>query len=50
MQQLQTMASTGQFNRQSLIWKQGMAGWLAAETQAELSAVFSSVPPPPPIG
>ena len=50
IQQLQAMAVSGQFNRQSLVWKQGMAGWLAAETQPELSAVFSAVPPPPPIG
>lgn len=48
MQQLQAMASSGQFNRQSMVWKQGMAGWLAADTQAELSAVFSAMPPPPP--
>ena len=48
--QLQAMAVSGQFNKQSLIWKQGMSGWLAAETQAELNAVFSAVPPPPPIG
>jgi membrane protease subunit (stomatin/prohibitin family) len=46
MQQLQAMASAGQFNRQSQVWKQGMAGWLAAETQSELSALFNSVPPP----
>jgi membrane protease subunit (stomatin/prohibitin family) len=50
IQQLQAMAVSGHFNRQSLVWKQGMAGWLAAETQPELSAVFSAVPPPPPIG
>ena len=50
IQQLQAMAVSGQFNRQSLVWKQGMAGWLAAETQPELSAVFIAVPPPPPIG
>jgi len=48
IQQLQVMVTSGQFNRQSLVWKQGMAGWLAAETQAELSAVFSAMPPPPP--
>jgi len=46
MQQLQAMANSGQFNRQSQVWKQGMAGWLAAETQTELSALFNSVPPP----
>lgn len=48
IQQLQAMSAAGQFNRQSLVWKQGMAGWLAAETQQELAAVFSAVPPPPP--
>lgn len=48
IQQLQAMATSGQFNRQSLVWKQGMAGWLAAETQPELAAVFTAVPPPPP--
>ena len=46
MQQLQAMSSSGQFNRQSQVWKQGMNGWLAAETQTELSALFNSVPPP----
>ena len=48
IQQLQAMAISGQFNRQSLVWKQGMAGWLAAETQPELASVFGAVPPPPP--
>lgn len=48
IQQLQAMATSGQFNRQSLVWKQGMAGWLAAETQADLAAVFGAMPPPPP--
>lgn len=48
--QLQAMVASGQFNKQSLVWKQGMSGWLAAETQPELSAVFNAVPPPPPIG
>ncbi|HRG02370.1 MAG TPA: SPFH domain-containing protein [Bacteroidia bacterium] len=48
IQQLQAMAMSGQFNRQSLVWKQGMAGWLAAETQSELASVFGAVPPPPP--
>lgn len=50
MQQLQAMAVSGQFNKQSIVWKQGMAGWLAAETQVELAGLFNAVPPPPPIG
>lgn len=48
--QLQAMVASGQFNKQSLVWKHGMSGWLAAETQPELAAVFNAVPPPPPIG
>jgi len=46
IQQLQAMAQSGQFNKQSLVWKQGMAGWAAAEVQAELAALFNAVPPP----
>jgi membrane protease subunit (stomatin/prohibitin family) len=48
VQQLQAMAQSGQFNRQSLIWKQGMAGWAAAETEAGLASLFGAMPPPPP--
>jgi len=46
MQQLQAMLQSGQFNRQSQVWKQGMAGWASAEAQAELAALFNSMPPP----
>jgi membrane protease subunit (stomatin/prohibitin family) len=45
---LQQMALSGQLNRDSLVWKQGMAAWSAASTVTELSAVFGSVPPPIP--
>ena len=44
--QLQAMALSNQFNKQSLVWKQGMPGWLAAETQTDLTALFLVVPPP----
>lgn len=44
--QLQAMAQSGQLSRASLVWTQGMTGWLAAETQADLASVFASVPPP----
>lgn len=49
MQQLQAMASSGQLTKQSVVWKQGMSGWLAADTQPDLQALFNAVPPPPPI-
>jgi membrane protease subunit (stomatin/prohibitin family) len=44
--QLQAMAQSGQLTRASLVWSQGMSGWLAAETQADLISVFATVPPP----
>jgi membrane protease subunit (stomatin/prohibitin family) len=46
LQQLQAMAQSGQFNRQSQVWKQGMAGWASAEAQTELAGIFNSMPPP----
>jgi membrane protease subunit (stomatin/prohibitin family) len=46
LQQLQAMASAGQLTKQTQVWKAGMAGWLAAETQPELVALFNNVPPP----
>ncbi|MBP7808393.1 MAG: SPFH domain-containing protein [Bacteroidia bacterium] len=46
LQQLQAMATAGQLTKQSQVWKAGMAGWLSAETQPELAALFNNVPPP----
>jgi membrane protease subunit (stomatin/prohibitin family) len=46
--QLQAMIQSGQFTKQSLIWKQGMAGWAAAGAEVELAALFGAMPPPPP--
>jgi len=49
--QLQQQAQAGQFTRETLVWKQGMAGWIPAAQVAELANVFSSAPPPlPPSG
>jgi len=44
--QLQAMAQSGQLTRTSLVWTQGMSGWLAAETQPELAGLFAAMPPP----
>jgi membrane protease subunit (stomatin/prohibitin family) len=38
----------GEITRQSLVWKAGMAGWVAAESVGELQSLFPSVPPPLP--
>lgn len=46
LQQLQAMAASGQLNKTSLVWKNGLANWLAADTQPELAALFMNVPPP----
>ena len=48
MNALIQMATTGQFTGKSLVWKAGMAGWVAAESVDELKAVFSNVMPPVP--
>jgi hypothetical protein len=45
---LQAMSTRKEFRRDSLVWKQGMSGWLAAGQVAELNSVFSSTPPPIP--
>ncbi len=38
--QLITMISTGEFNKDSLVWKQGMQEWQKAESIEELSKLF----------
>ena len=48
--QLQQFAQAGQFTMQSLVWKQGMAGWEAAGNVAELAQLFApAMPPVPPV-
>ena len=45
---LQQMAISGQFNGSSLVWKAGMASWVAAETVDDLKPVLANVMPPIP--
>jgi membrane protease subunit (stomatin/prohibitin family) len=45
---LAQMAQSGQLTPQSQVWKQGMSGWAAAGTVAELGSVFAPPAPPPP--
>jgi membrane protease subunit (stomatin/prohibitin family) len=45
---LMQMVQSGQFNRNSLVWKQGMAAWTAAGQVPELGNLFASMPPPLP--
>ncbi|MDR2194528.1 MAG: DUF4339 domain-containing protein [Treponema sp.] len=37
-----------QIIRSSLVWKEGMRQWAAAETIPELTGIFPVIPPPPP--
>jgi hypothetical protein len=48
MNALSQMAAQGQFNAQSMVWRQGMAGWQAAGTVPELAPLIVGAPPPPP--
>ena len=45
---LQQMATQGQFNAESLVWKNGMAEWAKAGTIDELKSMFVVIPPIPP--
>ena len=45
---LSQMVKAGSFNKESLVWKQGMTGWAAAGQVTDLAQVFNSVPPPIP--
>jgi membrane protease subunit (stomatin/prohibitin family) len=45
---LASKVQAGILTRQTLVWRQGMANWAAAETVPELQQVFASAPPPLP--
>jgi membrane protease subunit (stomatin/prohibitin family) len=47
---LATKAGSGQINRDTLVWRQGMPTWTAASGVPELKSLFDSVPPPVPQG
>ncbi|NBP68660.1 MAG: SPFH domain-containing protein [Cytophagia bacterium] len=48
MASLQQMLQQGTFNRETLVWKQGMSAWIKAGEVAELASLFGAVPPPLP--
>ncbi|WP_406141065.1 SPFH domain-containing protein [Streptomyces sp. NBC_01089] len=48
---LSGLVGAGTLTRETLVWKDGMAGWLAADQVPGISGLFGSVPPPlPPQG
>jgi membrane protease subunit (stomatin/prohibitin family) len=48
MNALAQMKQSGQFTAQSMVWRDGMAGWQAAGTVQDLAPFFASPPPPAP--
>ncbi len=49
--QIQQMFNGGQINGQTMVWKQGMAGWAALQGVPELAGLLNNggtTPPPPP--
>ena len=47
---LMAKAREGTLTRSTLVWKHGMASWVAADSVPELQNLFASVPPPLPAG
>lgn len=45
---LQQQVLSGQMTGDTLVWRQGMASWVAAKQAPELSALFAAPPSPPP--
>jgi hypothetical protein len=45
---LQARIGAGAVTRDTLVWRQGMAGWTKAGEVAELTPLFAAVPPPLP--
>ena len=45
---LKQMALQNQFTKETLVWREGMANWTAADQLSELKSLFGSIPPPIP--
>ena len=48
VQQVQAMIQRGQVAADALVWKAGMAGWIALTECADFAGFLATVPPPPP--
>ena len=48
--ELTDLIAKGRFTRDTLVWKQGMPGWLKAAEVDDVKDLFGAVPPPlPPV-
>ena len=45
---LQQHIQSGELTPQTLVWREGMSTWIAAEQVPELKSLFNSIPPPLP--
>jgi membrane protease subunit (stomatin/prohibitin family) len=45
---IKMLISQNQINRDTLVWKEGMAGWEKLIDQQDLKGLFGAAPPPPP--
>jgi len=48
LEQIAQYAQQNVITQDTLVWKQGMANWLAAKTVPELANIFAAAAPPPP--
>lgn len=48
MSELKAKISANQFQKDTLVWKEGMANWITASEVSDISTLFGSVPPPIP--
>lgn len=48
IQQMAAGVAQGQINTETMVWSQGMAGWLSASQVPQLASCFNTAPPPPP--
>ncbi len=48
LQQVQAMIQRGQVAGEALVWKAGMAGWVAIAECGEFAGLLAAAPPPPP--
>ena len=47
--ELGSLAASGSFTRETLVWQDGMAAWTAAGSVPALASLFGAVPPPLPL-
>jgi hypothetical protein len=48
LQQVQAMIQRGQLAGESMVWKAGMAGWVAIAECGEFAGLLAAAPPPLP--